>query len=243
MKIQILQTGLKLLYPPRCVLCGGLVEHDFGLCGACWRDTPFIAGLCCDLCGVPLPGDPALGSVQCDSCLKTARPWSQGRAALVYGGNARRLVLALKHGDRHDVAHLVRPWLIRAAAQVITDDTILVPVPLHWSRLLKRRFNQTILLAEQLHRAMGNPYCPDLLIRKTKTVSLGGLGMEARFQALDSAITANPKTGHLCQGRTVMLIDDVMTSGATLSACAKACFSAGARDVKILVLARVDKDA
>ncbi|WP_299846646.1 ComF family protein [uncultured Roseovarius sp.] len=236
------QTALHLIYPPRCTLCGTHVESDFGLCGPCWRDTPFISGLCCDICGVPLPGQDYGTDEVCDDCLKTARPWSRGRAALVYRDNGRKLVLALKHGDRHDVVRPAALWLARAAAPLLSEDMLIAPVPLHWMRMLKRRYNQSALLVKALSQETGLDHCPDLLIRPKRTRSLEGLGREERFATLAESIKIHPKRGHKIAGRKVLLLDDVMTSGATLSAATQACVSAGAKDVCILTLARVAKD-
>ncbi|MEL7258407.1 MAG: ComF family protein [Pseudomonadota bacterium] len=236
------QTALKIVYPPRCLLCGDLVDRDFGLCGGCWRETPLISGLVCDLCGVPLPGENDASVVHCDKCLTTARPWSKGRAALVYKDNARRLVLALKHGDRHDVVHLVESWMIQAASSLVQPSTVIVPVPLHWSRMLKRKYNQSALMAQGVAQSYDCGFCPDALVRGRRTPILDGLGFEERFQALDSAISPHPKKCLVLKGAKVLLVDDVMTSGATLSACAQACLSAGADEIFVLVLARVAAD-
>ena len=232
------QTALRLVYPPRCLLCQALVDRDFGLCGACWRETPMISGLVCDLCGVPLPGDDDAVEVHCDTCLRIARPWSKGRAALLYKDNARRLVLGLKHGDRHDVAHLVHSWMIRCAAELMEPSTLVVPVPLHWSRLLKRKYNQSALMAQGIAETYKSSYCPDVLVRKRRTQVLDGLDFDARFRTLNDAIFPHSKKGPALKGAKVLLVDDVMTSGATLSACAQACLSAGADEIFVLVLAR-----
>ena len=137
-----IQTALGLLYPPRCIGCGDLVDSDFGLCGLCWRDTPFIGGTICDTCGVPLPGQPDGEKLECDDCMERPRPWSRGRAALVYKDRARQLVLALKHGDRSDIAQPAGQWMARSVKPVLSENCLVAPVPLHWSRLLKRRYNQ-----------------------------------------------------------------------------------------------------
>jgi len=240
--VKALQMAVRLVYPPRCLLCGTQVESDFGLCGPCWRDTPFITGLTCTLCGLPLPGDDSEEPEFCDDCLKTARPWSMGRAALLYRDNGRKVVLALKHGDRHDIVRPAALWMTRSAAPMAGDDPIVAPVPLHWSRMLRRRFNQSALLARAVARQMGLQECPDLLRRPVRTRPLDGLGYDNRFKTLAGAIMSTPARAPLLRDRPVLLVDDVMTSGATLAAATEACLSAGASDVRILVLARVAKD-
>jgi ComF family protein len=236
------QTAVSLIYPPRCLGCGGQVDSDFGLCGPCWRDTPFIGGTICDTCGVPLPGDDDTGSLKCDDCLITPRPWVKGRAALLYRDNARRLVLALKHGDRQEIAQPAALWMARAIDDLPKQHMIVAPVPLHWTRLLKRRYNQSALLAQALARHTGLAVCPDLLQRHQRTQSLDGMTKENRFSSVKGAIRVHPKRRHRLAGRPVLLVDDVMTSGATLSAAADACLAAGSGPVYVVALARVSKD-
>src|SRR6056297_1237354 len=173
MRASAFQTAVRLVYPPRCISCGGLVESDFGLCGPCWRDTPLISGLVCDACGTQLPGAAGPQVDYCDDCLVTARPWSRGRSALRYHDNARRLVLALKHGDRQDLARPAAAWMARAAQPLLRPDTLIAPVPLHWLRMLSRRFNQAALLAQGVARETGLDWCPDLLIRRSEERRVG----------------------------------------------------------------------
>lgn len=235
-----LQTALRVLYPPRCLACGGLVEQDNGLCSACFAETAFITGLVCDLCGFPLPG--ISDRVEhCDDCLALARPWTRGRAPLRYEGVARKLVLALKHGDRHEIVDTAADWMIASWPVRPDPTTVVVPVPLHLTRLLRRRYNQSALLAQAIARRLGLQYCPDALIRKRRTPSLDGKSREARFAELSDAIRLNPKQASRLASRPVLLIDDVMTSGATLSACSLACDSAQVKEIFVMVLARVAK--
>lgn len=238
-----LQMAVRLVYPPRCTLCGVAVEDAFGLCGPCWRDTPFITGLVCDLCGAPLPGEAGPEAVHCDDCLVVARPWTQGRAVMRYDGNGRRLVLALKHGDRHDVVRPAGKWLAQSARPLLSGDALIAPIPLHWMRLLSRRFNQSALLSRALAREAGLSHIADLLVRHRRTRSLKGLDRATRHATLDGAIRVSPRHAPRLRGARVVLVDDVMTSGATFSAAAQACLAAGAADVCILALARAVRDA
>jgi ComF family protein len=237
-----MQAMLQMIYPPQCLTCDAQVTTDFGLCGACWRDTPFITGLVCDTCGVPLPGEDPGHGVHCDDCLAIARPWSQGRAALLYRDNGRNLVLALKHGDRLDLARPAAAWLLRAAHPILRPGMMVAPVPLHWVRLFTRRYNQSALLSRALARVAGLDHCPDLLIRRKSTGTQDGRSRDGRFENMDGALAVHPRRMKGVEGRHVLLVDDVMTSGATFAAAAEACMASGAVGVSVLALARVAKD-
>lgn len=240
-----LQTLLRLVYPPRCVACGQQVDSDFGLCGRCWRETPFIGDFCCDACGVPLQSGGIDETPLCDACLSEPRPWERGRAALLYDNMGRKLVLALKHGDRQDIVRPASLWMARVARPLVRPDMLVVPVPLHWTRLVRRRFNQSALLSGELARLLALDHVPDLLIRQRRTQSLDGKSRAARFGQLDGAMAVNPSRARTwrTEGRPMLLVDDVITSGATLAAATEACLAAGAARVDVVALARVQKDA
>ena len=235
------QTALHLLFPPRCVGCGEMVESDFGLCASCWAGTQFLGDQVCDTCGAPVLHLPDEAQISCDACLKERPPWRQGRAAMLYAGTGRQLVLSLKHGDRTDIVQPAAKWLARVAAPLLTAQTLVAPVPLHRMRLLKRRYNQAALLAQALAQEVSAAYCPDLLLRTRGLGSLEGLGAQARAEKLKGAIKANPRHQTLLEDGHVLLVDDVLTSGATLKAATEACFAANAKDVCVLTLARVAK--
>ena len=237
-----LQAALQVIYPPQCLSCAAPVASDFGLCADCWRETPFIAGLACDQCGIPLPGGEAGEIAHCDDCIAIARPWDRGRAALVYRDNGRRLVLALKHGDRMDLARPAAGWMLKAARPILRPGMLVVPVPLHWLRLFRRRFNQAALLSRALARGAGLDHCPDALIRSRNTGNQDGKTREARFANLVDAFAVPRRRMARIEGRDILLVDDVMTSGATFAATTEALVSAGARSVNVLCLARVAKD-
>lgn len=236
----LLGALVRVVYPPRCLCCEEHVESEFALCGPCWRDTPFIEGLVCDACGAPLPGQEDEGlRPHCDDCLRHPPPWTRGRAALLYDGAARQMVLQLKHADRLDLARPLGDWLLRAGRAIIEPGMIVAPVPLHWTRLLRRRSNQSALIAARMASGAGLVHVPDLLQRLRRTPSQEGRGRAARFANLDGAIRAHPRRIAAARGRHVLLVDDVMTSGATLSAACRALTGAGVAQVSVLVLARV----
>ncbi|MEO9683441.1 MAG: ComF family protein [Tateyamaria sp.] len=238
----LLQTTLAAIYPPSCLGCGEMVDSDFGLCGSCWGQTEFIGGASCDSCGTPLPGAAIEGLIHCDDCMRDPKPWAHGRAALTYSGMGRKLILQLKHGDRQEIARPAAGWMRMAIQPLITEKTLIAPVPLHWLRMAKRRFNQSALIAKQLSDMTGCDWCADLLQRPKRTLSLDGKTRQERAEMLDGAIRINARRKHRILGRSVLLVDDVMTTGATLAACTHACAAAGAHQVCVSVLARVTKD-
>jgi ComF family protein len=238
-----MQAALHVLYPPQCISCAVPVTSDFGLCGDCWRETPFISGLVCDKCGLPLPGDEGDERAICDDCLAIARPWDRGRAALLYQDNGRSLVLALKHGDRMDLAQPASGWLLRAARPILQPGAIVVPIPLHWTRLFRRKYNQAALLSRLVAKATGLGHCPDALVRQRRTGSQDGRTRDGRFGNLVGAFRVPLRRVAEVKGRDILLVDDVMTSGATFAAATDQLLQAGARSVNVLALARVAKDA
>jgi ComF family protein len=192
------------------------------------------------MCATPLIGEVEGGDL-CDSCRVAPRLWSRARAALLYEGNARSIVLRLKHGDRTDLAHPVGEWLAEAARPLVTTNMIVAPVPLHWFRGFRRRYNQSLLLSQRVSKFLDLDHCPNLLQRRVATRKLDGMTAQERTSVVSDAITLRPHRARTLKGRHVLLIDDVMTTGATLTACAKACLQGGAVQVSVAVLARVAK--
>lgn len=227
------------LYPVTCLMCDARVEQEGALCPDCWADTPFLSGSCCELCGTKLPGEDD-GIAGCDECIEMGRPWDEGRAALVYAGTARRMVLAFKHGDRTELATGAARWLHRRARDILTEETLIVPVPVHRWRLLKRRYNQAALLAQALAKLTNGSCDVMALTRHRATLSQGHRAAPNRFENLVDAIHVTP--GAQVAGRHVAIVDDVLTSGATLAACAEVLRDAGASRISVLALARVAKD-
>lgn len=226
------------IYPPRCIACTEATDAAHGLCPTCWRDTHFIAGGACMRCGVPLVGAGGTDAV-CDRCLNHPPPWDRGVAATVYGGAARRAILAFKHGDRLDLARPLAGWMAVAGRELLAGSDLIVPVPLHWRRLVARRYNQSAELARRLGRSAGRPVLVDLLRRTRRTVPQEHMDFAARRANQSGAFVVTPKRRAVVAGRAVLLVDDVLTSGATLATCADCLLAAGAARVDVLVLARV----
>lgn len=240
-----MKGALQIVYPPQCMGCGETVGQTGALCPACWRDTDFIAATACMRCGAPLPGDGTTdddAALCCDECLATPRPWVRGCAAVTYRGTGRKLTLMLKHGDRLDVAGALGDWLGHAAAPLVVPDMLVAPVPLHLRRLFHRRYNQAELLAKGISRRHGLELMPGLMQRNRHTQSQDHRGVAERFANLADAISVRPRLAPLIAGRPVLLVDDVMASGATLGACAQALIDAGSGPISVAVLARAVKE-
>jgi ComF family protein len=233
------------LFPPACPACQAETSSPASLCAGCWADTRFLSGRGCAACGRDVPGlsrpEP---DFLCDSCQAHPPLWDRGAAVFAYEGAGRRLVLALKHGDRLDMAPMLGGWLARVGRRLVAEADLVAPVPMHWTRRLRRRFNQSEELARALARAAGRPeaVAPRLLRRLRRTPSQDGRDRQRRAENLRGAIGLAPGAASRLAGRRVLLVDDVLTTGATFNACAAACREAGAAGVDILVLALVSFD-
>ncbi|MGZ9103973.1 MAG: double zinc ribbon domain-containing protein, partial [Rhodoplanes sp.] len=234
---RLLSSGLDVLMPPQCLCCGRIVEKAQTLCPACWPRLHFIDGPRCAVCGVPFEVDLGEGAI-CGECARSRPPYGRARAVLVYDDGSKPLILKFKQGDRGEAAVAYGHWMARAGAEILADADLLVPVPLHWTRLFARRYNQAALLAYAVGRLSGVSVAPDLLVRRKRTPKLGTLGPSARRRAVQSAIAIHPRQRHRLRGRRVVVIDDVHTTGATLAACVRVLLAAGAGNVDVLTLAR-----
>lgn len=236
-----MQSLLRAIYPAQCIGCGEVVQSD-GLCGPCWRETWFITGHACDACGAPLPGESDGHDDLCDACMATPRPWRKGRSALVYKGTARRMILGLKHADRLDMVPPMAGFMLRAVRPVLAPGMVVVPVPSHWWRHMRRRYNPAAELARALARQAGLVVAPDVLVRTRAGETQEGKSAPARFANVEGMFRPHPKKAARIAQKNVLLVDDVMASGATLAACTRALLDAGAGEIRVLTLARVVRD-
>lgn len=227
---------LDLLLPPRCLGCGVPVAATGTLCTACWRGITFLGAPCCASCGYPFDFDLGPGGL-CGACLAAAPQFDRARAALRYDDASRPLILALKHGDRLHLAPPLAQWMQRAGADLLADADVLLPVPLHWTRLFARRYNQAAVLAHAIAKAGGPPVAAASLIRRRRTPSQGNKNASARRRNVAGAFAV--RAADKLRGKRVVLIDDVFTTGATVEECARVLKRAGAARVDVLTLARV----
>jgi ComF family protein len=235
------RRALDLLLPPRCAACDNPVSVQGQLCAACFGRTSFVTAPLCVRCGVPFSfAEQGEADGLCPACRAHLPLFRQARAALRYDDQARRLILPLKHGDRVELAQILAPMMMRAAAGLLsTGAEVLVPVPLHRRRLFERKYNQAAVLAFAVGRLAGRPVLPDALVRTRRTAPLDEKSPEERAREVAGSFVVRRSRVDRITGRTVLLVDDVMTSGSTANACAAALLEAGAAAVDVLVAARV----
>jgi ComF family protein len=238
-----LRVALDAVLPPLCASCRAPLADAGGLCPACWARVSFIAPPYCERLGIPFVSDPGPGVLSMEA-IADPPAYGRARAATRYDGVARDLVHRLKYGDRIDLAAAMGRWMARAGRDLLDDADALVPVPLHWRRLWGRRFNQAAMLAQAVSGtatapAGRLPVLTSALKRRRSTAQQVGLSRSARAVNVQGAFMVTDEGRATIHGKQLVLVDDVLTSGATVDACARALLRAGARNVDVLVFARV----
>ena len=234
------RATLDLLLPPHCLTCDAPVDAPGRFCPDCFRQAGFITEPCCASCGAPFAYAGQGGRDRlCPGCRANPPPWGRARGALRYDAHSRRVVLPFKHADRTEYAAALAPLMARAGAALLREAELIIPVPLHRRRLIARRYNQAALLARALARLSGVPALPDALCRTGHTRKLAELGAAARAETVRDAFALRGSRRDRIAGRRVLLVDDVMTSGATCAACTRVLLAGGASSVDVLVAARV----
>ena len=228
----------RLLFPPVCAGCRRQVSQPGALCGSCWPKLRFLERPWCAVMGTPFQYDMGDGFLSAEA-IANPPPFERARAAVAYTGVARRMVQALKYGDRTDLAPWMARWMLRAGAELVAEADVVVPVPLHRGRFFSRRFNQSAELARAISRLTGLPFEPGALVRSRMTRQQVGLGTRERQDNVRGAFKV-PEEGDIkVRGRRVLVVDDVYTTGATVSAAARALRKAGAAKIHVLTFARV----
>lgn len=234
---------LRLVLPPLCPVCGCQVTSNGSLCPDCWKNVHFLDGPVCVCCGTPFEVDSG-AAMMCGACLSRPPAFDRARAVLRYTDSSKAPVLALKHGDRLDLAPLLARWMLRSGTDLILDSDCIVPVPLHRRRLWLRRYNQAAELARCLARVTGLTYAPQVLRRWRATKSQGDMpSASARRHNVRGVFMVPVVQRDFVNGQRILLIDDVLTTGATAEACARVLLRAGAKKVSVLAVARVVRGA
>jgi len=232
----LLRSLLDFALPARCGGCGTIVDEVDSFCAGCWRELDFLQGGC-SRCGMPLE---ATEADMCGACLANPPRLDRIRAAVAYDDISRSIALRLKYGRKVGLARTMSRYM-RPLVGELPANAVLVPVPLHRSRLWSRGFNQSLIVARDLSRRTGLPVAADALKRVRRTPPLKGMGVRQRRRTVAGAFRANPSAE--LRGRTVVLIDDVLTTGSTANACARVLKRAGAQRVDLISWARVVRPA
>lgn len=230
---------LDFLIPPRCLVCDRPTEAGSGLCPSCWAAMPFVERPWCERLGLPFSHDIGEGAWS-PQAIASPPLFDRARSVALYQGPARKLVLALKFAGRRDVAPAMGRWMGRVAQELADERSLIVPVPLHRRRLWQRRFNQAALLAVAMGRDMGLPVCLDALERVMPTRHQIGLSAKERHRNVRRAFRVKETAKLAVFGRSILLVDDVFTTGSTVTACTRVLLSAGASKVDVMTFAIAD---
>ncbi len=230
------RAALDTLVPPLSPLSPSPADGPGRLEAALWAKLQFLGPPWCAICGFPFPYEAGEGAL-CGLCAARAPRYDRARSALAYDDSSRPLILSFKHGGRRDALTHFAAWMARAAADTQAD--VIAPVPLHYLRLVRRRYNQAAILGRALSPLLGVPFDAGLLARRRRTETQAGKSARGRRRNVAGAFAAPERARERLSGRCVLLVDDVMTTGATLEACARTLKRAGAARVEAVTLARV----
>ena len=233
---RVFNTIINFILPPLCPICNKRVDVPHMLCATCFKRLNFITKPYCQKCGRPFEFD-IKGESLCAACMKDQPRYNKARSNLVYDEGAKELILPFKHADRTDLAHILSEFLIREQGVLIDEAEIIIPVPLYITRLFKRRYNQSALLAKRICKIKHKQYEPRVLRRIKPTVSQGHMNKIERAANVKGAFAVFQPD--IIRDKKVLLIDDVMTTGATVNECTKVLMKSGASQVDILTVARV----
>lgn len=233
---------LDFLLPPRCIVSGKEVSNQGMIAPDIWAKLDFITDPFCQTCGFPFEFDTGSGMHLCGSCIQKKPPYDSARAALKYNDVSRDMILGFKHGDQMHAVLAFMPWLKAAGQDMLMNADYLIPVPLHRWRLIKRRYNQAAIIAQRLGKETDIPVLVDALGRTRNTPTQGYLKANERFKNVRKAFDMDPKYADRLKGKNIILIDDVLTTGATIKECTKVLRKAKVNRIDVLTVARVVRD-
>lgn len=228
---------IDLALPPLCLNCDAPVSRNQSLCPDCWKAISFISDPCCQRCGLPFEVPVEAGTL-CTDCLTDPPEYTAGRSVFLYDDASKQMILKFKHGDQLHPATAMGEWLAKAASDFMPQMEVIIPVPLHFWRLWRRRYNQAALLAQKISQLIGKPVALQALQRVKATHSQGHHNRAERHQNMRHAFRVNPARRGQIEGKNVLLVDDVLTTGATLNECCRTLQKAGARAIYVVTLAR-----
>ncbi len=238
----IVQTAIAkcfdLVIPPRCLACKAMVDCQGSLCSSCWQQIDYITAPQCKICGFPFEYHYADKSL-CGACLQEQPIFNQARSTFIYTDASKPLILRFKHADGIHAALTFGKWMANAGKELLDNADLLLPVPLHWTRLFTRRYNQAALLVNSLAQETGIPAYNDILTRNRYTPSQGQRTPRQRKLNVSGAFNVAKKHQQLIVDKRLLLVDDVYTTGATVNACAKSLLKHGVAAVDVLTLARI----
>lgn len=237
----VVTLGLNLCFPPRCVACAKLTETADSFCAECFAAIRFIDDPCCVLCGFPFEFDLGEQSL-CGYCMHDPPPYDTARAVFHYDDATRRMIARFKYQDCTQRAPVFGRLLARAGRELTAKSQVIIPVPLHLRRMFQRKYNQSALLAFAVADHCCLPVLPDGLLRVRHTQPQAGLTRPQRLDNVRGAFRVNHRQAAYLKGKSVLLIDDVITTGATIHHCTKLLKSAGVAKVHVLTLAKTVRD-
>lgn len=236
----ILQRAVNAIYPPQCLSCREIVSEEGNMCSQCWEGATFIADPICHKCGIPFELNVAQ-ETWCGDCMQCSPKYNKARAVFVYDDNSQRLISKFKYSDKTSASPYLARWMLRVGSGMLHDCDFVAPVPLHRNRLIYRRYNQAALLCKSIEQQTSKTTVVDLLKRVKNTPSQARLTTNQRKINVSGAFSLNEKYSDYVVGKNILLVDDVMTTGATIEACAKILLQAGADKINILTIARTTK--
>ncbi|MBB6122587.1 ComF family protein [Sphingobium subterraneum] len=236
--VRIARPLVDYALPPRCPGCGAIVQEDHSFCLSCWQGMRLLGAPCCACCGAPFEWDEGEGAL-CGPCIESPPAFDSARAVMAYGDVARTVAMRLKYGRRTGLARLMGKHMARLLPEGEDAPRVIIPVPLHRWRLWSRGFNQSALIADDLARRTGLPVDKLVLVRSRPTRPLRQMSPVQRAKTVRGAFSVDPRRSASIRGRSVVLIDDIHTTGSTAQECVRTLQKAGARSVHLICWARV----